>query len=550
MVSDPDKVAGEPVIDRTGEALPIELLRSGDIPDNLDPLSDGVLMKHQADWIADKSDLKAAEKGRRTGITFAEALDAALIASASRKAGGSNYFYIGDTKDKGREFIGYVAHFAKTVSKELANIEEFLFEDKNENGDTKYISAYRVTFASGFRVEALSSNPANIRGLQGVVCIDEAAFHKNVREVLDAVTALLIWGGKVRVISTHNGVLNPFNELIKEANAGRIPFSVHHIPFSLAIENGLFKRVCYIKGKKWSAQAEAEWEAMIRGAYGTRKAAMRQELDAIPAESEGAALTGVQIEAAMIDGVPIIVCEKDDDFKNEPEHVRQAEIAEFCERELKPVLARLNIARSHCFGHDFGRSGDQSSFDLKEIGTDLIRRGKLIVEMDNVPFEQQKQILWYILRRVPKLRAGAMDAGGNGAWLAEVTMQEFGSKILEVKFTQEWYRLEMPHYVRGIEEQTILLARHDDVLMDHRSLQYVNGIIRVPDDFRFRGSDGRQRHGDNAIAGALCEFAARQDTYAYEGYQSSRDATNRDDDDDFEEKDRGRDDFRRHGGVW
>jgi phage FluMu gp28-like protein len=85
-------------------------------------------------------------------------------------------FYIGDTKDKGREFIGYVAHFAKTVAKELAEVEEFLFEDEREDGTSKFISAFRVTFASGFRVEALS-RPENIRGLQGVVVIDEAAFH-------------------------------------------------------------------------------------------------------------------------------------------------------------------------------------------------------------------------------------------------------------------------------------------------------------------------------------------------------------------------------------
>ena len=67
------------------------------------------------------------------------------------------------------EFIGYVAHFAKIVAKELVDVEEFLFEDQLEDGTSKYISAYRVTFASGFRVEALSSRPENIRGLQGVV---------------------------------------------------------------------------------------------------------------------------------------------------------------------------------------------------------------------------------------------------------------------------------------------------------------------------------------------------------------------------------------------
>jgi phage FluMu gp28-like protein len=105
------------------------------------------------------------------------------------------------------------------------------------------------------------------------VVIDEAAFHKDVRGVLDAVNALLIWGGKIRVISTHNGVLSPFNELIREARAGKNPFSVHFIPFGEAVKNGLYKRVCLIKGKQWSPKAEAEWEGNIRKSYGRALAA-------------------------------------------------------------------------------------------------------------------------------------------------------------------------------------------------------------------------------------------------------------------------------------
>ena len=121
----PDLFGPPPLLARDPEMLPGELPRGGEIPDDLDPLADGILMRHQAEWLEDKSDLKIAEKGRRTGITFAEALDDTLIAAAARSAGGDNVFYIGDTKDKGREFIGYVAHFAKTVADELAAIEEF-----------------------------------------------------------------------------------------------------------------------------------------------------------------------------------------------------------------------------------------------------------------------------------------------------------------------------------------------------------------------------------------------------------------------------------------
>lgn len=493
------------------DSLPEELPRGADIPADLDPLADGVLMEHQKEWLEDRSDLKLGEKGRRTGITFAEALDDTLIAAAARSAGGSNVFYIGDTKDKGREFIGYVAHFAKIIAGELGTIEEFLFEDQKEDGTSKYISAYRVSFASGYRIEALSSRPENIRGLQGIVIIDEAAFHKDVRQVLDAVNALLIWGGKIRIISTHNGTLNPFNELIQEAKAGKVPYSCHFIPFQKAVDNGLYRRVCLIKGIEYTKEDEEAWEAKIRGSYGVRTAAMKQELDGIPADSEGAALTRVQIEACMMNDIPVIRWRCKDEFKNAPKHIRKADTEDFCEGELLPVLEKLDPTRPHYFGEDFARSGDTTAITVFELSRSLKRITKLVVELRNVPFEQQKQVLFYIGDRLPRFSGGALDKTGNGAYLAEVATQKWGEhRIIEVAFSQEWYRQNMPPYIAAFSDQDVILPKDDDILRDHQSLAYINGIIKVPDDMRFKGSDGFERHGDTAISGALAWFVSSQ----------------------------------------
>lgn len=506
-----DLAPEKPILARDAAKLPEGLNLGTDLPEDLDPLADGILMAHQSAWLQDKSDLKIAEKGRRTGITFAEALDCAITASTSRTGGGSNVFYIGDTKDKGREFIGYVAHFLKVVAGELAEIEEFIFKDQREDGSSKDISAYRIICASGYRVEALSSNPANIRGLQGVVVIDEAAFHRDVREVIDAVNALLIWGGKVRVISTHNGVLNAFNELIREAKAGKNGFKVHHIPFSLAVENGLFKRVCLMKGDEWSQEAQDAWEKQIRGSYGSRTAAMRQELDAIPAEAEGAALTRVQIEACTKQGIPYERWTQPDEFKNAPDDVRKRTALDWCKLTLKPVLDRLNPNGKHVMGEDFARSGDATDIVIKEITPTLVRETKLLVELRNIPFDQQRDILYYICDRLPNFVKGALDKTGNGAYLAEKATQRYGSQIImEVSLSREWYAREMPPYIEAFGDKTIILAAHADVVQDHQSLQFVGGIIKVPDDFRMKGTDGLARHGDSAIASALAFHASNQ----------------------------------------
>jgi len=497
------------VLSRDPQALPDDLPRGGDLPPDLDPLADGILMAHQRAWLDDASPLKVCEKGRRTGITFAEMLDATLCAAASRSAGGMNVFYIGDTKDKGREAIGYVAHFARTVAGELAQVEEFLFEDRQEDGSTKHISAYRVRFASGFRVEALSSNPANIRGLQGRVVIDEAAFHRDVREVIDAVNALLIWGGQVRVISTHNGHLNPFNELVREARAGKSGFSVHRYTFDDAVGNGLYRRVCLMTGRPWTQDDQDAWEARIRDSYGSRVAAMRQELDAVPSEMAGAALTRVQIEAATIEA-PFLRWVQNDDFRNAGQAARESAAADWCETHLAPVLDALDPRRRHAIGEDFARSGDATDIVVLETGVDLRRRTRLLVEMRNIPFAQQRQVFFFIADRVPQLVKAALDKTGNGAFLAEEAALRYGATVEEVAFSRGWYEREMPPYIDALTDRTMLLPAHEDVVRDHQALQFDGGVIKVPQDFRFKGSDGLDRHGDSAVAGALAFYASRQ----------------------------------------
>lgn len=534
----------DPVLPRDPAKLPEALPRGAEIPADLDPLADGVLMRHQAEYIEDDSDLKLAEKGRRTGITFAEALDDTLIAAAKPSEGGDNVFYIGDTKDKGREFIGYVAHFAKIVAKELVTVEEFMFEDQREDGSTGQIAAFRIRFASGKRVEALSSRPENIRGLQGVVVIDEAAFHKDVRAVLDAVMALLIWGGKVRVISSHNGVLNPFNELIREAKAGKVPFSCHFIPFSKAVENGLYERVCLVRRRQPTPEGKAAWEKLIRSAYGVREAAMKQELDCIPAEQQGAALTRVQIEATMIDHVPILRWALPDSFRDLPEHIRKIETRDWCEKHLLPLLAKLDPDRPHYFGEDFARSGDATAILIGAEERNLTRRSRLLVELRNVPFETQRDVLFYIVERLPRFSGGACDANGNGAYIAEVARQRFGARVLEVKASAEWYRVNSVPYVEAIGDRTMLLPRDADVLRDHQALAYVNGVIKVPDDMRFKGEDGLERHGDSAIAGLLFWFATSQGAVEYDYRPVTPPAPDRPVDR-GQEPDHGADDFRR-----
>lgn len=491
--------------------------RAREIPFGFNPFADGVLMAHQVECLKYDVSILAIPKGRRTGITFAWGLNSTLIAGAQKAAGGDNVYYIGDTKEKGLEFIGYVAKFARVIAAQQAQdvsaIEEFLFEDQDEQGNTRMIAAYRVRFASGFQVAALSSRPANIRGLQGVVVIDEAAFHQDVQGVLDAATALLIWGGRIVIISSHNGKNNPFCQFCNDIEAGRYgdDAAVFTVTFDDAVANGLFERVCAMKGEVATVEGKKNWYNRIRNAYGPRKAAMREELDAIPRDGNGICIPGVWIERAMPEERSVIRLALDDDFIHMTEAERASWGNDWIDRELRPVMAEtLNPELRHVFGMDFARHRHFSSIVPMAIMQNLCRDVPFLLELNNVPSALQQQILYWIIEHLPRQSGGAMDATGPGMVLAEYTADRYGRpRIAEITLNRKWYGFWMPKFTGLFEDSMIILPRDENTAQDLRAVENIDGVPMVASLEKKDLKDPELvRHGDTAIAGCLANYAA------------------------------------------
>jgi phage FluMu gp28-like protein len=462
-----------------------------------------VLLPYQQRWMADTSKVKIAEKSRRVGLTWAEASDAALFASTTN---GDDVWYIGYNKDMAIEFILDVAQWAAHFSQAVDAIE--CGEEIFENGDDrKSVLTFSIRFASGHRVTALSSRPSNLRGKQGRVIIDEAAFHPDLKELLKAAFALTIWGGQIRVISTHNGVDNAFNEAILESRAGRKPYKVHFIDFKLAIAEGLCRRVFAKLGIPWNERAELDWEEEIRSIYRPNDS---EELDCIPSQSGGSYFSRALVESRMSERFPVLRLTCAEGFELRAPEVRETTVSDWLERYVKPLLTALPRNLTSFYGMDFARSGDLSSITPLVENNLLMKANPFIVEMRNVPFEQQKQVLFYVVDGLPNFSSGANDARGNGQWLAEVAAQKYGAEYIHrVMLTQEWYRDNMPKYKAAFEDAEILLPKDEGVLSDHRAVMIVNGVPKVPDTGHTKDkTDGGQRHGDTAVSGALAWFAS------------------------------------------
>jgi phage FluMu gp28-like protein len=466
-----------------------------------------VLLGYQRDLLraTAKSRVVVVEKSRRIGATWGVAADAVLTAGADKGSNGMDVFYVGYNLDMTREFIDTCAMWARAFASAAAEVEEFLFKEQSADGTDRAIQAFRIRFASDFEITALCSRPRSLRGRQGYVIIDEAAFHDDLGELLKAALALLIWGGKVLVISTHDGVDNAFAELVNECRAGKLKYTVLRTTFEDALRDGLFRRVCLKSGQPWSAEGEAKWAAEIRSFYGD---AATEELDCIPRQGGGKYLPRTMLDARAVD-VPVLRWSLDDAFVDLSEDVRVARVRAYCEEKIAPLLSALSevdVTRSF-LGEDFGRSGDLTVLWPLVRAADLRLHTPFVVELRNVPFRAQEQIVFFILDRLPRFGGAAFDARGNGQYLAEVARQRYGSSLIaEVMLSEGWYREHMPRLKSALEDGFLDVPRDADVVDDFRMLEVVRGVARLGEKSRQTATG--QRHGDAAIGAALGVFAS------------------------------------------
>ncbi len=525
------------------------------------------------------------EKSRRIGMTWGLAAYAVLRAGRAREAGGMDVMYISFSQEMTREFIDACAMWARAFNQAASAVEEHLFADRDKAGD-RSIAAFRIRFASGFEIMALSSAPRSLRGKQGVVIIDEAAFVDDLGELLKAALAFLMWGGQVVVCSTHDGAENPFNAHVQDILAGRLPYKHMRVDLDDALREGLYQRIggpapanpartvwqiCSLNrrggagtvglfqaaathsgsksakpfghsgrfisaarrawkgvtlsgarqapdisrpercargigggrpcvtGKDWSPEAEAAWRQEIIDFYGE---GADEELFCIPSLGSGAWLPAPLIEARMTArDAPILRLELPPDYLQRPELEQKSLMTPFLE-ELEEALGRLDLAPRYAGGFDFARVADLSVFDLLAVEAGLKRMEALSVEMRGVPGQEQIRVVGMILEHVKaRLLGAAFDATGMGWIVAEEMGRRFGLResedgpglIWAVKFTEEWYRLEMPPLKAAFEDDRIAIAPDEEHLADIRAARLVRGTPRVP-PLR-EGVKGKKRHG-------------------------------------------------------
>lgn len=466
----------------------------------------GIFLPYQKEWIVDDSPLKICEKGRRTGLSWAEAYRSCLCAAASVEAGGMNTYYLSYNKTMTRQFISDVAFFAKILNIAASEMEETVVQHEDRD-----ITMYRILFDSGFEVVGMPSDAYNLRSKQGRVILDEAAFCSDMEGVVKAAQALLIWGGQFSIISTHNGEDNPFNLMIKDIRCGKLKkWKLFRITFSDAVKQGLYKRICEKNGEKWTFEKEDSFVKDIEEIYGDN---LDEELNAIPRASGGRYFGRGLLDfcTAGNDDIAIRRLDCSDNFFNKAESVKNREIENFFKQEVKPVL--LCHEGLIFFGNDFGRSGDLTTYWINEEIEKTSLATRMIIEMRNVPFEQQQlfnDLLTDFLEESKRLGGGALDSRGNGQQIAEHAVLRHPGAIVAVMETTSWYGKYGSELHALMESGDFTVPDDDIIKADFGVVVLKNGFPTIP-QVRTSDRDNKSfRHGDGASAAMLSVCAWRE----------------------------------------
>jgi phage FluMu gp28-like protein len=427
-----------------------------------------------------------------------EALGSVLEAAKNKEAGGQSTYYLSYSKEMTQQFARDCAFWAKHINAAASEVEEVAVKDEDKD-----ITVYRIRFASGYEIWCLPSVARSLRSKQGRVIIDEAAFVEDLKELLKAAMALLMWGGCVRILSTHNGDDNLFNELVKEIREGKKKYALYKTTIDEALEQGLYQRICQVKKKPWSPEIEAEWKSTLLEQYGDDA---DEELFCIPVRAGTRYFPAVLLEAVSDPSVTVIRKTCEDSFTFVKKETRVKEFDKWLKHEVRDILrSKTNPVY---LGEDFARSGDLTCIFLDEVIPTGEQLTFCVIELRNVPFDQQWQTILYIMNILPNFAGGAFDSRGNGQMIAEYAAQEWPGYVHQVMISAGWYGENFPKLKGRMEDGTTNIP--DDVFIreDFRVVGLKAGVPRV---LERSGGPRERRHGDGAIAKLMTTFAALED---------------------------------------
>lgn len=427
-----------------------------------------IFLPYQARWIRDESRLKLIEKSRQIGLSWATA-----YAGVSRTALATARFdqWVSSRDDiQAQLFLEDCKFWAGNLKIAADDLGEQVLDPRDRQ------TAYVLRFASGRRINSMSSNPNAQAGKRGGRILDEFALHPDPRKLWTIAYPGITWGGAMEVISTHRGSQNFFNQLVREIREQGNPkgISLHTVTLQDALDQGFLYKL------QQSLPADDEKQAMDEAAYfdfvragAADEESFQQEYMCRPADDDAAFL--------------------------EYELISRSEYPAGIDWE--------QIEDGTLFlGIDIGRKKDLTvAWVLEKLGDVLYTRR--VITLQNMSKPEQEKVLWPWIAQV--LASGgrvAIDNTGLGIGWVDDAQAKFGRYRVEgVNFTAQ-SKEALAYPVRGTMEDAKLRIPNDP--KTRADLRSVTKQVTQSGNIRFTAERTPDGHADRFWALALAIHAA------------------------------------------
>lgn len=430
-------------------------------------------LPYQIRWLQDRSRLKVVEKSRRIGMSYVQSYEDVL--DAARSDNPLDVWFSSADESAAKEYIRYCAQWARILKIAATDLGETVISKEDD------IKALTVQFATGKRINALSSNPKAFRSKGGKLVLDEFAFHADQEAMWKAARPIITWAYPARVISTYNGKGNRYYRMVADAKKaiaeGKPPlWTLHTTTLIDAVNDGLADRIL---GRKLSQAERQAWIDAERESCGDEDT-WQQEYMCNPTDEASAWLPWELITA------------------NEHESAGKPE---------------LFLGQDAFLGWDVARRQDKSILWVVEqiLGVWITRE---VVRMRRTSFADQMAEFDRLMERY-NIRRACIDQTGMGEKVVEDAKARWGDYRVEgVLFTGPTKQHLATIGKQLFEDRRILLPIDREIRDSHHAVRKVNTAAGNP---RFDADRNESGHADEFWAHMLALHAGESPTEAPAG---------------------------------
>ena len=403
------------------------------------------LLPYQLKWVLDDSPRCIFEKSRQIGLTFCEA----LWSVRKRLKYKIDHWFSSRDQLSGRRFIEFCNFFIDILGVPIPQSKRTL---------------ECINFPNGSKIQSLSSGKNVLRNKTGDVTLDELAFHEFPEDMFASADPVCLWGGQLRVISTHSSPGSIFNQIVQKCNAGKSQFSHHRIDVFQAVEQGLALKIAQYSNDKNLLSLLPDVDSLNK-----------EFLDRTKKNCINSFIWDHEYRVMVHAGVTTIIT---------PQQYNTLAMVEGVPEELErdrnygPLYVGIDVGRTQAFTVVWVL---EEKYD--EINKEKDYWTVAVKSMKDVPIQQQITIISKLVDH-KDVQSIVIDMGAQGRGISDSLVEQFGAVTKPIGLAPNIKRILAEIVRKYVETERVALPKDNTmILTDLTSMEYNNGKYSGRTDF-------------------------------------------------------------------